>query len=183
MAEVRLVVDLAHPAERVWRALTEARLLGAWFMPTDLELREGGRFTLHPGILPGFLGPVSGELTELAAPHRIGMLWRGEKLHTRVTWQVTGTASGCRLQVRQTGFIGAPAAPRHRALRDTYTQLFEGRLPVLLDRLASGAAGPGGPAGSVAVAAPHRAAGRGRRTGGNVAVGAWSAGRTLGPVA
>jgi uncharacterized protein YndB with AHSA1/START domain len=159
MAEVRLVVDLAHPAERVWPALTVARLLGVWFMPTDLEPREGGRFTLHPGTLPGFFGLVSGELTELAAPHRMVMLWRGEKLHTRVSWQVVGATGGCRLQVWQTGFIGAPAAPRRQALGDTYVRLFAGRLPALLDRLAGGAF----------------------RAGGNAAVSAWSAGRTLGP--
>lgn len=61
MAEVRLAVELAHPPERVWQALPEARLLGAWFMPTDLEPRQGARFSLDPGNLAGLLGPVSAE--------------------------------------------------------------------------------------------------------------------------
>jgi uncharacterized protein YndB with AHSA1/START domain len=170
MAEVRLEIEIAHPPERVWRALTDAQLLGEWFMPTDLVPEVGGRFTLEPGTLAGFLGPVSGELTELAPPRRLVMLWQGEKLHTRVVWELTAADDGCRLQIVQSGFIGAPAALRGRALRDTYTRLFAERLPATLERLASGA-GPGQP-GSVP---------RQRRAPANVAVGAWAAGRSLGP--
>ncbi|MGH3683363.1 MAG: SRPBCC family protein, partial [Natronosporangium sp.] len=141
MAEVRLEVDLAHPPDRVWQALTTARLLGAWFMPTDLEPREGSRFTLDPGTLAGFLGLVSGELLEVVAEHRLVMLWQGEKLHTRVVWELAETAAGCRVQLVQTGFIGAPAALRRRALRDTYIRLFAEQLPAVLDRIATGTGG------------------------------------------
>jgi uncharacterized protein YndB with AHSA1/START domain len=151
MAEVRLEVELAHPRDRVWRALTDARLLSEWLMPTDLAAAEGARFTLEAGTLAGFLGPVSGELTELAPPEKMVMLWRGEKLHTRVVWELTESDHGCTLQLVQTGFIGAPAALRRRALRDTYTRLFAEQLPAVLDRLAAGTAAG---AGAVDVAAP-----------------------------
>jgi uncharacterized protein YndB with AHSA1/START domain len=170
MAEVRLEIELAHPPERVWRALTDAQLLGEWFMPTDLVPEEGARFTLEPGTLAGFLGPVSGELTELARPRRLVMLWQGEKLHTRVVWELTGTDHGCQLQIVQSGFIGAPATLRGRALRDTYTRLFAEQLPATLERLAGGVTA--GQPGSVP---------RQRRPPANVAVGAWAAGRSLGP--
>ncbi|MPZ28758.1 MAG: hypothetical protein GEV12_20765 [Micromonosporaceae bacterium] len=210
MAEVRLEVDLAHPPDRVWQALTTAPLLGAWFMPTDLEPREASRFTLDPGTLAGFLGLVSGELVEVVPEHKLVMLWQGEKLHTRVVWELVGTAGGCRVQVVQTGFIGAPAALRRRALRDTYVRLFAEQLPALLDRLASGTGALAAPVGAAppglpppdlplrAAAPPDvvRAAGgsrrpyrdpgpgsvgvpRQRRPGGNMAVNAWSAGRTI----
>jgi uncharacterized protein YndB with AHSA1/START domain len=172
MAEVRLEIQFAHLPERVWRALTDAQLLGEWFMPTDLVPEEGGRFTLEPGTLAGFLGPVSGELTELVPPRRLVMLWQGEKLHTRVVWELTETDGGCQLQIVQSGFIGAPATLRGRALRDTYTRLFGEQLPATLERLAGGA-GAGQP-GSVP---------RQRRAPANLAVGAWAAGRSLGPAA
>lgn len=181
MAEVRLEIELPHPRDRVWRALTDARLLSEWFVPTDLEAREGARFTLAAGTLGGFLGPVAGELTELAPEQRIVMLWQGEKLHTRVVWEIIESDRGCTLQVVQTGFIGAPAALRRRALRDTYGRLFAEQLPVVLDRLA--AAPSAVLADSAAAAgAPVRPAAvpRQRRAPVNMAVGAWAAGRTLG---
>lgn len=167
MAEVRLEIALAHPPARVWRALTEAPLLGEWFMPTDMAVAAGGRFTLHPGTLAGFLGPVSGELTEVVAPRRMVMLWQGEKLHTRVTWELTETSGGCTLRIRQTGFIGAPATLRRRALRDTYTRLFGERLPAVLDRIAtSGFDAGGGAEAGVRAAVPRQ------RPPANVALGA-----------
>jgi uncharacterized protein YndB with AHSA1/START domain len=191
MAEVRLEIDLAHPRERVWRALTDARLLSEWLMPTDLEPRECAEFTLEPGTLAGFLGTVSGELTELVPPHRIVMLWQGEKLHTRVTWELTETDRGCTLQVVQTGFIGAPATLRRRALRDTYSRLFGEQLPAVLDRLAavpSALLAGTQPAVSTAGAEvevggadpPAAAVPRQRRAPVNTAVGAWATGRSLG---
>lgn len=143
MAEVRLEVDVAHPPERVWWALTDAGLLREWFMTTDLEPHEGGTFTLDSGELPGFLGPISGEVSELEPPWRIVMLWQGEKLHTRVVWEVVETADGCQVRVVQSGFIGAPASVRRRVLRATYLTLFADRLPAVLDRLVADEAAAG----------------------------------------
>jgi uncharacterized protein YndB with AHSA1/START domain len=197
MAEVRLEVELAHPRERVWQALTDARLLSEWLMPTDLKPFVGNRFTLEAGTLAGFLGSVSAELTELAPPERMVMLWQGDKLHTRVVWELTGSGDGTTLHVVQTGFIGAPATLRGRALRDTYTRLFTEQLPVVLDRLAAfptvraSAAVPeqaivapepvAGTAAAVAAASPPISVPPvpRQRTPVNVAVGAWAAGRTL----
>jgi uncharacterized protein YndB with AHSA1/START domain len=189
VAEVRLEFELAHPPERVWRALTDASVLSEWFMPNDLQPTEGATFTLDPGTLPGFLGTVSGEITELVAPRRLVMLWQGEKLHTRVSWELSSEDGTCALRVVQTGFIGAPAAIRQRALRATYGQLFEQRLPAALDRLATGALDWGGqpaetPADQAEPAAPAvRVAAPGvpkqRHAIGNVPLAAWSAGRRM----
>jgi uncharacterized protein YndB with AHSA1/START domain len=38
---------LAHPIERVWAALTEPRELLGWFGEAEINLVEGGRFTLR----------------------------------------------------------------------------------------------------------------------------------------
>ena len=37
MTEIRLDVELAHPPERVWRALVEPARLAEWFLPNDLR--------------------------------------------------------------------------------------------------------------------------------------------------
>lgn len=174
MAEVRLEVDLPHPPERVWRALTEARLLTEWFMDADLEAREGTSFTLSPTGLRGFSGQISGEMLELAALRRLVMRWEGQKLHTRVTWELTEIVGGSKLRVLQTGFIGAPATLRRRELRATYTQLFAERLPHTLDRLAAGEVDLGGTASaSLRTAVPRQ-----RRARGNAPGRSWSTGRS-----
>lgn len=136
MAQVRLEADLAHPPERVWRALTDARLLSEWFMVTDFTPRPGSRFTLALVHLTGMTGQLAAELLELREPERMVMRWQGENLHTTVVWELTGTESGCRITMVQSGFVGAPADLRRRALTAAYTQLFTERLPRLLDRLA-----------------------------------------------
>lgn len=186
VAEVRLEFELAHPPERVWRALTDATVLGEWFMPNDLQPTEGARFTLDPGTLPGFLGTITGEITELVAPRRLVMLWQGEKLHTKVSWELDPEDGGCALRVVQTGFVGAPAAVRQRALRATYVRLFEQRLPAVLDRLATGALDWGGQPAETPADRPEpavRAAAPGvpkqRRPTKNVPLAAWSAGRRM----
>lgn len=143
MAEVRLAFDLAHPSGRVWRALTDAQLLCEWFMPTDLTPRAGSRFTFHPGTLPGFLGPVTGEVVAVEPASRLVMLWQGEKLYTRVTWDLAPVGAACRLSLTQTGFIGAPAALRCEGLTTTYRDLFGVQLPLALDRLAAEESGAG----------------------------------------
>ena len=43
---MRLERRLAHPVERVWRALTEPDELAAWLALAELELVEGGRVVL-----------------------------------------------------------------------------------------------------------------------------------------
>jgi uncharacterized protein YndB with AHSA1/START domain len=44
---VRFQRHLAHPIERVWAALTEPDQLLAWWGDADVDLVEGGRFTVR----------------------------------------------------------------------------------------------------------------------------------------
>lgn len=138
MAVIRLEVEVAHPPQCVWRALTDARLLSSWLMATDFYPQAGTAFTLHPTDLTGLPEPISGELVEVTEPHRIVMVWQAEQLHTRVTWELTATPGGTTLHITQTGFIGPRAAMRRHELLATYRMLFSQRLPQLLDRLARG---------------------------------------------
>jgi uncharacterized protein YndB with AHSA1/START domain len=43
---IRFERRLAHPVERVWRAITEPDEIAAWLALADLELEEGGRVVL-----------------------------------------------------------------------------------------------------------------------------------------
>ena len=68
---------LAHPVEKVWRAVTEPSELAHWFPAhvTIEEMRVGGRLTFD------FLGedfpPGSGEITELDPPRVFAFDWDG----------------------------------------------------------------------------------------------------------
>jgi uncharacterized protein YndB with AHSA1/START domain len=66
---LRMERRLAHPPEKVWRALTEPDQLGQWFPfpPTELELRIGGRISFRSTV-PGQDTTVRGVVTELDPP-------------------------------------------------------------------------------------------------------------------
>lgn len=127
-------MDLPFPPDRVWRALTDVRLRDEWFLRSEAPV-PGGLLTFLPDGMLAFLGPVSAQVTELVAPTRLAMRWRGEQLDTSVVWELAETAGGCRVRVVQSGFIGAPVTPRRRKLRAAYAQRFGEDLPALLARM------------------------------------------------
>ncbi|GFJ84714.1 SRPBCC family protein [Phytohabitans houttuyneae] len=135
MTEIRIDFDFGHPPALVWRALTERRQLARWLMPGDLTPIQGSQFQLLPDALPGFDGPISGQVLEVSAERRLVMRWKGEQLHARVTWELKPTAEGCLLMMSQSGFLGVQGSTRRQALVSTYDRLFGERLPAVLDEL------------------------------------------------
>ncbi|MDI1460541.1 SRPBCC domain-containing protein [Catellatospora sp. KI3] len=157
MTELSIDVDLAHPRSRVWRALTDARLLSEWFMPTDLAAVPGHTYRAFPP--PGLLGLASAFDADVEAAveaERLAMHWRDDHTHTEMIWTLADTDGGCRLTVVQTGFFGVDGTRRRRELRRTYQLLFGERLPAALDRLASGEVDLGGVVADLHTAIPRR---------------------------
>ncbi|MGK9236718.1 SRPBCC domain-containing protein [Inquilinus limosus] len=127
--------ELDHPPEKVWRALTEPDLLGAWLLPNDARTgigraEEGRRFTLRGG--PGAEKPIDCEVLAAEPPRLLRYSWRGRDgdsdaggraLDTVVTFTLDRTAAGgTRLRIVHSGFrIGARATalqiPGRRAAR------------------------------------------------------------------
>ncbi|MGO1077161.1 SRPBCC family protein [Inquilinus sp. CA228] len=122
--------DLDHPPEKVWRALTEPKLLGAWLLPNDIEAEAKRRFTLRDG--PG--APIDCEVLAAEPPRLLRYSWRGRDadaggrtLDTVVTFTLDGTAAGgTRLRIVHSGFraearalpwTGTPAPRRPRLAR------------------------------------------------------------------
>ena len=156
VTEILIDADFGHPPERVWRALTDRAVLSQWFMQTDLEPYEGRRFRLVPDGLLGLAGPLEGELVEVTAPRRLVMLWRGEQLHSRVTWELVPLPDGCRLRMSHTGFIGVKGTLRRNELQRAYDRMLHQRLPHTLNQLAAGKAGGtrGGPPNALPTLGP-----------------------------
>jgi uncharacterized protein YndB with AHSA1/START domain len=121
---------LAHPPEKVWRALTEPEQLRHWF-PTDIEgeRRPGAkiRFVFRedaptaadmPELLEHDPRDLDGEFTEFDPPRLLAYTWGEEALR----WELDPIEGGCRLifthEFDERSGIPHPAGPRKRAARD-----------------------------------------------------------------
>lgn len=119
---------LAHPAERVWTALTEPAELAHWFPATiEAELRVGApvRFTFeNTDIAPG-----TGEIIELEPPRIFAYRW-GE---STLRWELVPDGAGCRLLFTHTLGGDAPwgdvrSAARHAAGWEVCFELLDTQL-------------------------------------------------------
>jgi uncharacterized protein YndB with AHSA1/START domain len=109
-AETRAVVterELAHPPEKVWRALTQPHLIEAWLMKNDFVPAMGHRFTLT-----GDWGSVDCEVTELEPNRALAYTWTAMGMATLLQFSLTPTPGGTRLRVEQSGFPTAPPTDR-----------------------------------------------------------------------
>ncbi len=113
---IERTLELPHPPERVWAALTTAEGLGTWFgHRAEVDLRVGGKI---------FLAWDSGDTAELTverveAPRVFGYTWAisglpaGDPRRTRVVFTVEPAGSGAVLAVVETGFGQVEDAGAH----------------------------------------------------------------------
>ena len=100
--EIRTVVverDIAHPPEKIWRALTQPHLISEWLFRTDFrpEIGAGFRFSQD-------WGDIDCRVLEVE-PHRsLAYTWAAFGLQSTVTWTLTPTPTGTRLRMEQAGF-------------------------------------------------------------------------------
>lgn len=98
-------VELPHPPEKVWRALTDPALLAQWLLPVvDLKLEPGAAFTFKTQPYPGWDGTVNCRLVEIEPQRKLSYTWSVPFLDTVVTFTLLPTATGTRLSLVQTGF-------------------------------------------------------------------------------
>lgn len=136
VSEISVDVDLLHPAPRVWRALTDPRLLAEWFMDIDVEPRRGAAGRAYPGGAAGYPGPFDVEVADVRPERAIFLRWRGDQLHAEVRWELEEIPGGTRLRLVQSGFLGLDGERRRQELRVAYREMITELLPETLDRLA-----------------------------------------------
>jgi uncharacterized protein YndB with AHSA1/START domain len=100
-------LDLPHPPQKVWRALTDPALLAEWLLPVvGFELEPGAAFTFKTQPYPGWDGTVSCRIREVDAHRRLSYTWvvGDMELDTVVTFTLAPTPAGTRLSLVQSGF-------------------------------------------------------------------------------
>lgn len=115
---IERTVQLAHPPERVWAALTTAEGLGTWFgHRAEIDLRVGGQAKLT------WDSGDSATLTieRLEPPRVFGYTWPvyglpdGDPRRTYVEFTLEPTSAGTTLTMVESGFAQLPNAADHKA--------------------------------------------------------------------
>lgn len=97
--------EIAHPPEKLWRALTQPHLIAEWLMRNDFEPVVGHRFTLS-----GDWGGVECDVLAVEPGKTLTYTWNHVHddplydLRSVVSFTLTPTASGTLLRMEQTGF-------------------------------------------------------------------------------
>jgi len=137
VSKIDIDVSFDHPVERVWQALTDARLLSQWLLPTDLEPEIGCVFSLIGGSAVGLPDAIRGEVSMVVPRRMLAMTWRAHFLASQITWELLPTTEGgCTLFVSQTGFASMASIMRRADDVAAYRRQFTDALPQLLDGMA-----------------------------------------------
>lgn len=98
--------EIAHPPEKLWRALTQPHLISEWLMKNDFSPVVGHRFNLR-----GEWGGVLDCEVLVVEPQRtLSYTWNFKHddpafdLNSVVTFSLSPTAKGTHLRMEQSGF-------------------------------------------------------------------------------
>jgi len=136
---------MPHPPEKIWRALTEARLIEQWLMKNDFVPRLGARFTFAAKPMGDWDGVVHCEVTEFDPPTLLAYAWRGGSRTNRaygavldsvVQWTLTPEPGGTRVRMEHSGF-GAQNRAAFEAMSGGWPRVVE-----RLEQVSRGTTGP-----------------------------------------
>ena len=115
---IERTVEVAHPPQKVWAALTTAEGLGAWFgNEATIDLRPGGSARMR--WASGFTADMRVERVE--EPLVFGFTWQIYGLpevdprRTYVEFTLEPAGPGTRLRVVESGFAQLPEDAHHKA--------------------------------------------------------------------
>ncbi|MGD0733017.1 MAG: SRPBCC domain-containing protein [Terracidiphilus sp.] len=103
---VTLVIEreFSHAPEKIWRALTEGRLIDEWLLKNDFQPFVGHKFTFRSTPVPGWNGIIDGEVLAVEPPMRLSYAWASMGMESVVTWTLTPAAAGTHVRMEQSGF-------------------------------------------------------------------------------
>ena len=101
-AQTRSVVverEMPHPAEKIWRALTQPHLLEEWLMKNDFKPAVNHRFNFRADW-----GAVDCQVLAVEQNKMLSYTWAAYGLESVVTWTLSPTSTGTHLRMEQSGF-------------------------------------------------------------------------------
>ena len=107
MADTRSLVierEMAHPPEKIWRALTQGPLIEEWHMENDFLPVVGHKFTFRSKPVPNWSGIIDSEVLIVEPNKRLSYSWGSMGLASVVNWTLTATRGGTLVRMEQTGF-------------------------------------------------------------------------------
>lgn len=94
--------DLRHPPAKVWRALTDEKLVSQWLLPAvNFKLAPGSAFQFTAPPQPGWDGLVHCQCLKIEPQKSLRWRWLVGDLDTTVTFTLTPTEGGSRLSLVQ----------------------------------------------------------------------------------
>ena len=106
--QVKLNIFYPFPAEKVWQALTDSRILSIWMMDNDFEPCLGHKFKFESKSLPKTKTVIRCEVVELNEPKRLAYTWKDNTNQSSlVVWTLTTVENGTQLQLKHlpTGYV------------------------------------------------------------------------------
>jgi len=137
-SDIRTVVverEIAHPPEKLWRALTRPHLIAEWLMANDFLPDVGHRFQLRGE----WGGVLDCEVLEVEPGETLSYTWNHASadaafnLESVVTFTLIPVGKGTLLRMEQTGF--RPEQNQAFGGARMGWQQFFGKLEQLLERL------------------------------------------------
>lgn len=98
--------DIAHPPEKLWRALTQPHLIEEWLMKNDFNAVVGHKFNLRGE----WGGVLDCEVLTVEPGRKLSYTWNFKHddaaydLQSTVTFTLTPTGTGTHLRMEQVGF-------------------------------------------------------------------------------
>ncbi len=123
--QIESVLELPHPQQKVWQAITTPEGLNQWFgNRVTMTLEEGSPILFEWDEY----GQAGGVIQTVDPMTRFAYRWRANGVpenvamngtnSTLVTFELTPTATGTKLRVLETGFASLDPSLRERAFRE-----------------------------------------------------------------
>jgi uncharacterized protein YndB with AHSA1/START domain len=104
MRSVIVEREMAHPPEKIWRALTQGALIEEWLMQNDFQPVVGHRFSFRATPVPKWNGVIDCEVLVVEPHERLAYTWGSLGFESVVTWTLTPTTGGTHVRMEQSGF-------------------------------------------------------------------------------
>jgi len=158
---IKLKTVLRYSPDKVWQALTDAKLLGSWFMKNDIKPELNHYFTFRMAPQKGWDGITHCEITAVEPLKHIAYTYRGEatgekalacagihsatagkmtkgifaKLDTVLSFTLEPTCSGTILSLDHSGYSGLKLVIVSLIMQMGWKKQLRKRLPKVLEQM------------------------------------------------